>query len=80
MRMILSEALPNSSGTTANPFKYVGRYGVMDEGNGLSYIRARYYAPVLGRFITKDPLTGKDGDSQSLNRYVYALNNPVTQS
>ena len=55
----------------------MGKFGVMDEGNGLNYIRARYYAPDLGRFITKDPLTGKDGDSQSLNRYIYALNNPV---
>jgi RHS repeat-associated protein len=67
----------NSNGSTPNPFKYVGRYGLMDEGNGLEFVRARYYAPDLGRFITKDPLTGKDGDSQSLNRYVYALNNPV---
>lgn len=67
----------NSQGTTANPFKYVGRFGVMDEANDLSYIRARYYSPDLGRFITKDPLTGKDGDSQSLNRYVYVSNNPV---
>ena len=49
----------------------------MDEGNGLTYIRARYYSPELGRFITKDLLTGKDGDGQSLNRYVYAVNNPV---
>lgn len=70
-------AVANSEGATSNPFRYVGRYGIMDEGNGLEYIRARYYAPELGRFITKDPLTGKDGDSQSLNRYVYALNNPV---
>jgi RHS repeat-associated protein len=67
----------NSVGTTANPFKYVGRYGVMDEGNGLAYIRARYYSPRLGRFVTKDPVTGKESDSQSLNRYIYALNNPV---
>lgn len=67
----------NTTGSTANPFRYVGRYGVMEEGNGLQYIRARYYAPELGRFITKDPLTGKDGDTQSLNRYVYAMNNPV---
>nr|AKQ05356.1 YD repeat-containing protein [uncultured delta proteobacterium Rifle_16ft_4_minimus_27247] len=67
----------NHLGTTANPFRYVGRYGLIDEGNGLTYIRARYYVPELGRFITKDPLTGKDGDSQSLNRYVYAVNNPV---
>lgn len=67
----------NSTGSTSNPFKYVGRYGLMDEGNGLTYIRARYYMPELGRFITMDPLTGKDGDSQSLNRYIYAMNNPV---
>jgi RHS repeat-associated protein len=67
----------NNTGSTPNPFKYVGGFGVMDEGNGLKYIRARYYSPEIGRFITKDPITGKDGDSQSLNRYVYALNNPV---
>jgi RHS repeat-associated protein len=67
----------NSTGSTVQPFKYVGRYGLMDEGNGLTYIRARYYSPELGRFITKDPLTGKENDSQSLNRYIYAVNNPV---
>lgn len=52
----------------------------MDEGNGLTYIRARYYMPELGRFITKDPLTGNEGDGQSLNRYVYGVNNPVINS
>jgi len=55
----------------------LGRHGVMDKGNGLSYVRSRYYSSSNGRFITKDPLTERDGDSQSLNRYVYALNNPV---
>lgn len=67
----------NSTGSTSNPFRYVGRYGLMDEGNGLTYIRARYYMPELGRFITKDPLTGNEGDGQSLNRYVYAQNLPT---
>ena len=67
----------NSSGSTQNPFKHVGRYGVMNEENGLNYIRARYYSPEVGRFITKDPQTGNDRDGKSLNRYVYALNNPV---
>lgn len=70
--------LANSSGTNSNPFKYVGRYGVMDEGGGLSYVRARYYSPEIGRFLSKDPLTGKDRDGQSLNRYVYALNNSIS--
>jgi RHS repeat-associated protein len=60
-----------------NHFRYLGRHGVMDDENGLLYIRARYYSTKRGRFITKDPTTGKDGDSQSLNRYIYALNNPV---
>lgn len=69
--------LANSTGSTTNPFKYVGRYGVQDEENGLQYIRARYYASELGRFVTKDTLAGNDKDGQSLNRYVYALNNPV---
>jgi RHS repeat-associated protein len=69
--------LANSQGTTLNPFKYVGRYGVIDEGNGLQYIRARYYDPGAGRFISKDAKAGKDNDGQSLNKYVYALNNPV---
>jgi RHS repeat-associated protein len=60
-----------------NRFRYLGRHGIVDEGNGFSYIRARYYSVRRGRFVTKDPLTGTDGDPQSLNRYIYALNNPV---
>ena len=60
-----------------NRVRCLGRHGVMDEENGLLYIRARYYSPKRGRFITKDPTTGNDGDSQSMNRYNYALNNPV---
>lgn len=44
---------------------------------GLAYIRARYYDPDSGRFISKDPKAGNDQDGQSLNRYVYAVNNPV---
>ncbi|MBK9443999.1 MAG: DUF1566 domain-containing protein [Comamonadaceae bacterium] len=69
--------LVNSSGSSINPYKYVGRYGLFDEGNGLVYIRARYYNPAQGRFISKDPKPGSDTDAQSLNRYVYAMNNPV---
>ena len=56
-----------------NPFKYVGRFGVMDEGNGLLYMRARYYDPEVGRFTNKDPI----GLSGGLNLYAYVGNNPV---
>jgi RHS repeat-associated protein len=67
----------SESGGADNRFRYLGKHGVVDEENGLNYIRARYYSSGAGRFITKDPTVGKDGDSQSMNRYIYALNNPV---
>jgi RHS repeat-associated protein len=57
-----------------NPFKYVGKYGVMDDGNGLLYMRARFYDPEIGRFISKDPIGFGGGD---LNLYAYVGNNPV---
>ena len=69
--------LAGSQGTTANPFRYVGKYGLMDEGNGLLFVRARYYEPDSGRFLSKDPLPGMDGDTQAMHRFVYAGNNPV---
>jgi len=69
--------LLNRRGATPNPFRYLGRHGVQDEGDGLNYIRARYYAPEWGRFVSKDPMPGKPNDGQTLNRYVYALNNSI---
>lgn len=69
--------LANAEGDCPQPFRYLGRYGIMDDGTGLYHARARYFSPQLGRFITKDPLTGTDSDGQSLNRYVYVLNNPL---
>ena len=32
----------------ANPFEFVGEFGVMAEGNGLNFMRARYYLPNQG--------------------------------
>jgi RHS repeat-associated protein len=63
----------NQEETIPNPFKYVGEYGVMDEGNGLFYMWARYYDPESGRFINKDPI----GFWGGLNPYTYVGNNPV---
>src|SRR5208283_1715141 len=41
--------------TDPQPFKYVGQYGVMAEANGFCYMRARYYDPQVGRFVSEDP-------------------------
>jgi RHS repeat-associated protein len=69
--------LANAEEQSSQPFRYLGKYGIIDDGLGLSYARARYYSPKLGRFLTKDPITGKDNEPQSLNRFAYGLNNPL---
>ncbi|MGN0106659.1 MAG: RHS repeat-associated core domain-containing protein, partial [Hominilimicola sp.] len=57
----------------ANPFTYVGMGGIMEDGNGLWYDRARYVSIDSGSFISPDP-TGQQYD---LNLYRYANNNSV---
>jgi RHS repeat-associated protein len=64
----------NQEEAIPNPFKYVGQFGVRDEGNGLFYMWARYYDPEVGRFISKDPIGFFGGD---LNLYAYVGNNPI---
>lgn len=44
---------------------------------GLSYLRARYYDPSTGRFLSRDPYAGELRDPVSLHRYLYAHANPV---
>src|SRR4029078_3810867 len=44
-----------SSEAVANPFEFVGKLGVMNDDNGLSFMRARNYRPEVGRFLTQDP-------------------------
>jgi RHS repeat-associated protein len=58
-----------------NDFQYTGEQ--VDDETGLIYLRARYYDPEIGRFISRDPFTGFDTNIQSLNRYTYVQNNPV---
>ena len=60
--------------TITQPFKFVGQYGVMAEPNGLYYMRARYYDPSVGRFISEDPLGFGGGD---VNLFAYVRNNPI---
>jgi RHS repeat-associated protein len=63
----------DSNETISNPFKYVGAFGVMDEGNGTYYMTFRYYDPHVGRFISKDPI----GLAGGINMYSYVGNNPI---
>jgi RHS repeat-associated protein len=43
---------------------------LIDADTGLYYLRARYYDPSIGRFLTQDPVP-------AVNLYAYVGNNPV---
>ena len=60
--------------TLPTPFAWNGACGIYtDPETGLLYIRARYYSPSIGRFISRDPI-GFDG---GINLYVYCSGDPV---
>ena len=62
----------------ANAFRYCGEY--YDKETATVYLRARYYDPDIGRFMSRDSVTGKNEDPLSLNLYTYCANNPIYYS
>ena len=58
-----------------------GHYGYTgqeyDEETGLLYLRARYYDPMIGRFISADLFWGRLEQPASQNRYTYVHNSPL---
>jgi RHS repeat-associated protein len=47
------------------------------DNTGLYYYGARYYDPLIGRFISPDTIIPNPANPQSFNRYSYCLNNPL---
>ena len=58
-----------------NAFRYCGEY--YDKETATVYLRARYYNPTTGRFISRDSFAGRRSDPLSLNLYTYCRNNPI---
>jgi RHS repeat-associated protein len=52
---------------------------IQDDASGLTYMQARYYDPVIGRFLSIDPMTftSMGNDPTYFNRYAYTGNDPV---
>jgi RHS repeat-associated protein len=63
-----------ATGTSGNNYTFTGEE---NDASGLVYLRARFYDPTVGRFLSRDPAPMRAGDTQTANRYVYARNNPT---
>ncbi len=62
-------------GSGESDFGYTGEW--WDAEAELLYLRARYYDPVGGRFVSKDPWQGDMSRPQSLNAWSYVQGNPL---
>jgi RHS repeat-associated protein len=65
----------NHTGTTPNNYLYRGEQ--FDSDLGLYYLRARYYDPLTGRFMSRDPNAGNITIPATLHKYLYADGDPV---
>jgi RHS repeat-associated protein len=63
------------SGTTPNNYLYRGEQ--YDPDLGLYYLRARYYNPTTGRFMSRDPWDGEVTLPATLHKYLYVGGDPI---
>jgi RHS repeat-associated protein len=69
-------------GTTPSPASatrrtYTGQYDIGFWAGSIQHYNARQHDYVLGRFLQPDVLVPAPGNPQTLNRYSYAINDPV---
>jgi RHS repeat-associated protein len=67
---------PRGATGTLGSFGFTGEQS--DAVSALTYLRARYYNPALGRFLSADTVQPNASGTQGYNRYAYAANNPAT--
>jgi RHS repeat-associated protein len=63
-------------GTTPTTYRYTGQRQ-QGNANELYYYNARWYDPLVGRFLSADTIVPDPKNPQGLNRYSYGLGNPV---
>ena len=63
--------LSNTTSGFTNPYQYTGREA---DSAGLYYYRARYYSPMMGSFVSEDPITFAGGQ---LSFYGYVAGDPI---
>lgn len=70
-------AIRSQTGSSPNYWQFTGEQ--KDGDSNFYYLRARYYDTATGRFLSRDPLAGSTCSPLTLNRYVYASNNPINK-
>ncbi|UDQ98359.1 RHS repeat-associated core domain-containing protein [Lentisphaerota bacterium WC36G] len=63
--------LSKNNETVANPFKFSSEYA--EKETGLIYYNYRYYNPVNGKWLKRDPI----GERGGMNVYGFVNNNPI---
>ncbi len=58
---------PTKTGSLANEFDFAGQ---QTDGTGLQYLRARYYDPLSGTFLSREPLASNASWLQNATSYV----------
>ncbi|MEM1411250.1 MAG: RHS repeat-associated core domain-containing protein [Pseudomonadota bacterium] len=61
----------------ASPVGYTG--GFHDAESGLIYLRSRWYAPDMERFVSRDSAGINPMDHRTINRFSYSLNDPLNR-
>ena len=61
--------------TPQTAYLYAGQQ--FDADSGLYYLRARFYQPGSGRFLTRDTFSPPLNETSEINRYSYVANNPI---
>ncbi len=64
----------SQSGVGTSNYGFTGEW---TDATGLEYLRARYYAPTQGRFVTRDMRLGDANRPASYDAWLYAYANPV---
>jgi RHS repeat-associated protein len=64
------------SGGTPTDRRFTGQRAESGLGSLYDY-NARFYSPVLGRFLSADTIVPSSNNPQSLNRYSYVYNSPL---
>ena len=67
-----------SEGSAASAYGFTGEQE--DTSAGLVFLRARYYDPATGRFISKDSWEGSPQRPLTLNAWNYVEGNPINSA